>query len=444
MRVALCAVVFAFFGLSSANAAQEQKCSDQYSLEEHLYLEWAALGGDPHAQFALSKCAAPRTKASLSDEEKIYALKWLTLAACDADGLPGVDDRDRMTRRLKYEGDISFRRFGGITENETWTPREKKFIEYRAAEIDDLKDRRKDLLKKTSVDQQAAARKELSDEFARMGPRGLQRLTALSECEYFGEDKVLSAAAWMAAEQAWSSSGVSKLYNDRKKGWDAARESKTRLAGLSPAERRAADFEKERLLRTDPHVMAELEDRAALARLGELSFMHEAAGRVSFAGRSVTLAVQYALEALGWMEFQNGPDNDYGPATIEAVQRMQAAEGLDETRWLSPADIRAAICDAAVRKNDPVSYYHLSVMFAEGWGYPRDLDRAQIAAARADALMEEKLAAFDALPEWKQNAYPVFEKRIDVIKTMINDKRAALPAHVSSSGQSFTQGPLCN
>lgn len=449
MRIFWCMLAVAVLGASGAKAAEEQKCSEQFSLEEHQYLEWAALGGDPHAQFALAKCAAPRTKASLSSEEKVYALKWLTLAACESDGLPNIDERDRMTRRMKFEGDISFRRFGGITEKEVWTAREKKFIEYREAEIDDLKDRYKDFVKDTTPAQQAAARGEISDELARLGPLGLVRLTSIAECKYFGGDDVFAAAAYSAANQAWQSSGASKIYGKSSdKDWGLDKQSAARMSALAPIERRAAEAEKARLLRTDPYVLAELEDQAALSRLNELSFMHEESGRVSFAGRAVTLAVQYALESLGWMEFVNGPDNDYGPSTIEAVRKMQASEGLDETRWLSPDEIRSAVCKAATKEHDPISYYHLAVMFSEGWGYSKDLERAAFAASRADKILSEKLGKVDKLPEWKQRAYPPFEPKIESIKMLIEGERkelyASAPAHIFSSSERLSEASLCN
>lgn len=443
MRVALCVLALIVFGAGAARAASEAKCADQFSFDEQLALEWAALGGDPHAQFAIAKCAAPRAKVSLNEAERIYAIKWLTLAACDADGVPGVDERDRMTRRLKFEGDLSFRRFGGISEEENWTAREKKFIEYRRAEIADLKARFEAFVETASVAERAKARESLSDELARMGPRGMVRLTQIEQCAYFGADKASLAAAWSAANQVWLSSGADDLYGkNARKSWNAEKESKARLAELTPAEKRVAEFEKTRLLRTDPIVLAELEDKAALARLDDLSFLHAEAGNVSFAGRSVTLAVQYALEALGWMQFIKGPDNDYGPSTIEAVQRMQSAEGLDDTRWLSPEEIRKTVCDAATKKQDPVSYFHLALMYSEGWGYSKDLDRAAFAIGRAAQVMDENMLKFSELPTWKQNAYPAFGPRIESVKTLIAGERAALPAHVGRA-DSITDANLC-
>lgn len=445
MRVVLFVLALAVFGAGGANAAREDKCAAQYSLEEQLILEWAALGGDPHAQFAIAKCAAPRIEASLTETERVYALEWLTLAACDADGMPAVDERDRMTRRLKYEGDISFRRFGGISRDETWTSREKQFIEFRHEQVADLKDRYSAFVETATAAERAKAREALSDELARMGPRGMARLTELAECTYFGADKAFAAAVWSAADQVWGSSGAGELYGkSARKVWNTAEESKARLAALKPSERRAAEAEKARLLKTDPRVLAELEDSAALARLGEPSSTHAQAGNASVAGRSVTLAVQYALEALGWIEFVNGPDNDYGPSTIEAAGKAQAAYGFEATRWLSPEQIRMTVCDAATKKGDPVSYYHLAMMFAEGWGFRKDLDRASFAIDRAGKIMSDRLSARDGLPEWKQNAYPAFEPKIENAKALIDGERAGLPVQVATRGDAITEKNLCN
>lgn len=445
MRVFLCVLALMALAASNANAAQEKKCSAQYSQEEQLTLEWAALGGDPHAQFAITRCAAPRGRTDLTEAERIYALKWLMLSACDANGEPGNDARDRMTRRLKFNGDISFRRFGGITQDETWTAREKKFIEFRRAAVADLDDRYAAFAKTASPAERSEARKELSDELARMGPRGMMRLADIAQCQYFDADKTFVAAALSAANQVWHSSRSDALYGkSERKGSNLAKQSSQAMSALSPQEKRVAEAEKQQLVKTDPFVLAELEDSAALSRLDQLSFMYAKDGHVSFAGRSVTLAVQYALEALGMMQFVNGPDNDYGPSTIEAARKAQAAYGYEETRWLSPDQIRKIVCDAATKKNDPVSYYHLAMMFSEGWGYPKDLDRARFAIDRAETAMTRRLASLSKLPEWKQDAYPTFKTKIDSVKAMIDGEVAVRPAHVAARPGSISANTLCN
>ena len=58
------------------------------------------------------------------------------------------------------------------------------------------------------------------------------------------------------------------------------------------------------------------------------------------------------------------------------------------TGWLSPLQARALICRAAVVRNDPYSYLHLAQMFAEGYGYPRNPDKAIFAAQRARRLFD--------------------------------------------------------
>lgn len=445
MRIFSVAAACAAFGFTAASAADEVKCADQYSLEEHQILEWAALGGDPHAQFAMSTCAAPRANVELTRDEKVYALKWLMLAACEADGVEDADKRDRALRRLKYDGDISFRRFGGITRDETWTPREKKLIEFRQTEIADIESRLSQMMAQTTFDEQARARDQLADQFSRMGALGLTRLASLSSCSEFGADRAFEAAAWSAAAQAWNTSGEKHVYGlSQKRKWTVAGEAEAKLAALSTSERRIADTRKDAFLRTDPMTLARLEDKAALADLDRLSFMHAQSGNVSFSGRSVTLALQYALESLGWIDFVNGPDNDYGPSTIEAARKMQAAQGVDETRWLSHEEIRKTVCDAATIKGDPVSYFHLSLMFSEGWGFARDLDRAAFAAERADSLLDAKLAKSGELPAWKRDAYRAFEPRIDSARELISAELAATPAHLASNGPSrINEVTLC-
>ena len=54
-------------GHVAASAGEEIKCAAQYTLEEQLILEWAALGGDPHAQYAVAQCAFPDGVGSKQD-----------------------------------------------------------------------------------------------------------------------------------------------------------------------------------------------------------------------------------------------------------------------------------------------------------------------------------------------------------------------------------------
>ncbi|MEL7487196.1 MAG: hypothetical protein AAGJ87_08275, partial [Pseudomonadota bacterium] len=122
------AIVAAAAALSaSAHAGVEKKCAAQYSFEEQLLLEWAALGGDPHAQFALAQCAFPEN-VSLNAEETYYAVKWVTLASCDAAKDDAAMERNARTRRLKENGDISFRRFGGEDKKEKCAARASSLI----------------------------------------------------------------------------------------------------------------------------------------------------------------------------------------------------------------------------------------------------------------------------------------------------------------------------
>jgi peptidoglycan hydrolase-like protein with peptidoglycan-binding domain len=192
-------------------------------------------------------------------------------------------------------------------------------------------------------------------------------------------------------------------------------------------------------MKTDPQRINDLERKAALGRLQELEFvggnvrnsdgvgLAEGETAAVFAGQSVTIAVQFALESLGWMEFTNGPDNDYGPATIEAVARAQEHYGRDPTRWLSHSDARQMICDAAIEKRDPASLYHLGVMFSRGWGFPIDLVRARFAISQADIALEEKLADAALLPDWKLRSYYGFRPRIAAAKTNIEAAWSVLP-----------------
>lgn len=441
LRLVACAASAWLGGLLAATAGEELKCAAQYTLEEQLILEWAALGGDPHAQYAVAQCAFPDNAGALSDVERLYALKWLIVATCDASESEALVERDRMTRRLKDSAKLSFRRFGGLTEEEKLNRREKRFVEFRDHRYDKLNERYEALQARVSEADRAQARAALADQFARLGAIGLIRLGELAACPNFGASKTFSAAVWSAAAEAWNESGAGAVYgHSAARDWSIAAESEKRMKALSARERRVAEAEKASLLKTQPASIARLEQQAALGRLDGLG----AAAHAQEQGaprRSLTTAVQYALEALGFLDFVNGPDNDYGPSTIEAARKAQAHYGGEPTRWLSHEESRRLICDAATKKDDPVSYYHVALMYAQGWGYPQDLPRARFAVDRARGILEARLAGADELPAWKQAAYPKFRGEIDAAQASVEAALAAIPAGLASAAVS--EATLC-
>jgi len=429
---------------AAASAGEEIKCAQQYTLEEQLILEWAALGGDPHAQFAVAQCAFPDGSGDLTEQERLYALKWTILATCDASGTEDVAERDRMTRKLKEDANLSFRRFGGLTEEEKLNRREKRFLEFRDYRYDKLEDRYEALQARVSDVDRAKARDALADQFSRLGPLGLLRLSELSSCKNFGASPTFAAASWAATAEAWNASAASQVYGHSvEKDWSIAAESDKRLAALSPKDRRAAEVEKASLLKTAPATIARLEEQAALGRLGRMALAHTQEADADSPRRSLTTAVQYALEAMGFTEFVNGPDNDYGPSTIEAAKQAQAYYGAEPTRWLSHEEARKLVCDAATLKADPVSYFHLALMYAQGWGFPQDLNRARFAVEQARSIIEARLAVADELPEWKQVEYPKFRTQIESAQASIETASAAVPAHVRGEAAPVNDGNLC-
>ena len=442
-RFATGILVFGAAMLGSAQAGEEKKCAKQYSFEEHLILEWAALGGDPHAQFAITQCAFPQGTKKLSDSEKTYALQWLTLASCDALENDENKDRNIRTRRLKASSNLSFRRFGGEMDGEKLSTRDKMFRQYRHRKAQELRDRNKAIAKLVSDDDRRIANEALVDRFSRMGDLGLIKLAQLSACEYFDAPEELKAASWAAADEVWEGSLLSDVYGkSENKGWAIAKESKKHLASLDHAQQRAAEVEKARLLKTRLTEINELEERAALADLEKLAAVHAHVGELGAPVQSVTLAVQYALEALDMIEFVNGPDNDYGPSTIDAVARLQAAYGAPQTRWLSHEQIRDTICKAAVETTDPISLYNVALMHANGWGFKKDLGKAQAAIDKAEKAMKVRLDSIDGLEEWKQEHYPRYVSQIEISKSAIGAAYEALPAREKTSGDDANLCPM--
>jgi hypothetical protein len=408
-----------------AFAGDERACASQYALEDHLLLEWAALGGDPHAQMSIAQCSFPAgaDADAMTPAEKTYAIRWTTIALCESTPSDAHDRRDARLRKLKDESSISFRRFGGLSKDEKLNWRERDFMEYRKEQTALLSERHQTLLASVAPTDLAKARGELAEQLSRMGPTGLLKLAELTSCEAFGASKEFEAAAWSAASEAWRGSEVAGVYAAADgEDYDLPKIAMEKTKKLSGADRRVAALEKERLLRTDPRRLAALEQKAnrleettALDRLANFSLpaMREGSGiaEAAFINEpSLTLALQYALESLGYVNFINGPDNDYGPTTRDAVARMQASGGGEPTSTLSNAEARATICRAAL-KNDPVSLYHVSLMYQNGWGFPKSAEKAAAAVTRSETAMIASLGG-DRLPEWKREAYKSYAGKI--------------------------------
>lgn len=416
MKILALGAVASVLALSAAGATEGALCSARFSLEDHMLLEWAAVGGDPHAQMTLSECSFPGSADALSPAQRVYAIKWNTIALCEARTSEVHDDRDLRMRRLKEDAHISFRRFGGMKKDEKLNWREREFVEYRQEQTSALETRHLRLMSAVSPADMAAARAEIADQYSRMGARGLLKLAELSSCDSLGASSAFEAAAWSAASESWRGAEQAGVYAaPDTPAFDLPKIASEKAKKLSGADRRTAALEKERLLRTDPDRLAVIEKKArdyetvaAVNAIEEFRVpRRDAAAGLADAGAvqasSLTTALQFALESLGFVEFVNGPDNDYGPTTRAAVARMQAAGGGEPTSVLTNAEARAAICKAAA-KNDPVSLYHVALMHQNGWGLPKDDAKAASAIMRSETAMIAALGGAD-LPAWKRAAY---------------------------------------
>ncbi|MCB2098463.1 MAG: hypothetical protein KDE05_12575 [Parvularculaceae bacterium] len=405
----------------AALAGEEKSCAAQYALEDQLLLEWAALGGDPHAQMAIAQCAFPAKADAdeMSPAEIDYAVRWTTIALCEASESPAHDRRDERMRKLKEDANISFRRFGGMKKGEKLNWRERDFMEYRKEQTSLLAGRHRRLLAQVDDMALATARSNLSEQLSRMGPAGLLKLAELSSCEAFGASPEFEAAAWSAASEAWRSADVDGVYaapdSDE---YDLAKIATEKTKALPGPDRRVAALEKQRLLRTSPKRLetlekkvASLEDAAALRRLSSfalpVSSVEDSGGDERPA---LITALQFALETLGYVSFVNGPDNDYGPTTRSAVARMQVSKGEDPTAALTNEELRETICRAAL-KDDPVSLYHVALMYKSGAGFPQNDAKAAAAISRSETAMIAALGG-DSLPDWKRAAYNGYAPKI--------------------------------
>ncbi len=405
-------------GAANANATAngETLCSSRFALEDHMLLEWAAVGGDPHAQMTLSQCSFPDGATDLSQPQRVYAIKWNTIALCEARANDVHDDRDLRMRRLKDEANISFRRFGGMKKDEKLNWRERDFVEYRKEQTAALEARVARLMQSLSPADMAAARAEIADQYSRIGALGLLKLAELSSCDVLGASKEFEAAAWSAASESWRGAEQAGVYAAADTpAYDLPKVATEKSKSLSGVNRRTAALEKERLLRTNPDRLAVIEKKArdyeTVAAIGSIDNFAVSrpkaaaglAGAAPMQSSSLTTALQFALETLGFVEFVNGPDDDYGPTTRAAVARMQAAGGGEPTSMLTNAEARATICRAAA-KDDPVSLYHVALMHKNGWGFPKDAAKAAAAISRSETAMIAVLGGA-SLPTWKRSAY---------------------------------------
>jgi TPR repeat protein len=402
--------------IGSAGASEGSLCSARFALEDHMLLEWAAVGGDPHAQLTLAECSYPEGAADLSAAQRVYAIKWNTIALCEGRESDVHNDRDLRMRRLKDDAHISFRRFGGMQKGEKLNWRERDFVEYREEQEAALEARHQRLMASVAPLDMAAARGEIADQYSRIGALGLLKLAELSSCDALGASAPFEAAAWSAASESWRGAEQAGVYAAADTpAYDLPKIATEKTKKLSGADRRAAALEKDRLLRTDPDRLAVIEKKArdyehvaAVSAIDNFSLpRREAAAGLADAApvktSSLTTALQFALETLDYVEFVNGPDNDYGPTTRAAVARMQAAGGGEPTSVLTSAEARATICKAAA-KNDPVSLYHVALMHQNGWGFPKDEAKAAAAIGRSETAMISALGGAD-LPAWKRAAY---------------------------------------
>lgn len=406
--------------LSTASANEADGCAAAFALEDQLILEWAALGGDPHAQMALAACSVEVKSGAMTPAQKRYAVKWTTIAVCDAEGSPEHDRRDIRMRKLKEEARLSFRRFGGLDKSEKMDWREKDFMKYRAEQTAILKKRHADLVKEVTPAELDAARADMADEFSRMGPIGIVRLAEMTSCKSFGASPTLAAAAWSAARDVWRGPTIEGVYaSGDTADYDFSAKADEKLAALDAPTRRLAAAQKDRLFKTSPQRLAALEEKAALARLAEFRLPKKRPDVAEDEAEAVetpalTTALQFALESLGHVEFVNGPDNDFGPTTQSAVARLNLAEGRAPNAVLTNGEIRGSLCDAALRKGDPVSLYHVGLMYQNGWGFEKDGFKAAAAFRSAEARMEKILAETAALPDWKKRAYEPYAQEIKV------------------------------
>jgi len=347
VRIAFGALVALGLMAGPAIAGKEKSCASQYALEDQLLLEWAALGGDPHAQMAIAQCAYPESAKAekMSPAEISYAVRWTTFALCEAENTPAHDQRDMRLRALKEDANISFRRFGGLQKNEKLNWRERDFVEYRQEQYALLSDRRARLVGEASEADVALARNDLAEDLSRMGPAGLLKLAEMTSCPTFGASKTFEAAAWSAASESWRSAQRAGVYGEaQSREYDLPKIAMEKTNALSAPDRRVAAVEKQRLMRSDPKRiaaletrLADLENKAALRRLVDFSLPASDDATLGEDG-ALTTALQFALESLGYVDFVNGPDNDYGPTTRAAVARMKASFDETPTTTLSDAE----------------------------------------------------------------------------------------------------------
>ena len=372
----------------------------------------------------------------------LYTYKWATLAYCDRQ----FNDLDRQTRELENDNKIYERRRPVRDLRED--ARKQQAAE--VGTLRRIRKEVNDELYLFLRDNPADASREFVEQMDGLGASGLVSLALMRDCPTYPgfEQRHARVAVWDKASDEFSTQF--RLGTKADEGEPVTWPSnyvESLKAPLSEEDKRFVEAFKERYGLYDfRERIGQLGEAAALGRMGEVPVQYlqlalgafrkttgfqrgiplsefaidnvygEKTSKLAKAAQSNYCAIRdvAALEdALrdvtnrapqGLAAAQLPPfasDDDCAPVLersdtgVRSKQSPRGKRELDRTKrnetdyptgWLSPLQARALICRAAVDRNDPYSYLHLAQMFANGYGYPINYDKALFSIQRAQRL----------------------------------------------------------
>ena len=379
------------------------------------------------------------TDYKYSQRDKVlYTYQWATLAYCDRQfndleaQVSDLEAERRIYRRTKPAND--FRQ-----KYEKQRQRERaRLNEIRRAANDQLY-----LLEGVSVSESSRSFVSMMDG---LGASGLISLAFMRDCPTYpnAQQKHVRAAIWQKADDAISHGFRvgSAADSSEPADWPAAFVDSINDRLSQEDQTLVANFGREYGLYNAAKRIENLELRASLGRMGEIPVQYLQLALGAFR-KTTNTDFKYGLDLGG--EFQI--DNVYGERTSKLVkqaqsnyciirdvatdedalrdvsnpgsskpgemrnklehfaasddcsqsssprwnaekQRVDNPEQFSDrpTGWLTPLQSRALICRAAVDREDPYSYMHLAQMFANGYGYEQNFDKAIFAVQRARRL----------------------------------------------------------
>ena len=369
-------------------------------------------------------------------DKVLYTYLWATLAFCDRQ----FNDLEEATRTLENQDRIYKRKRPARDLGQE----ERRQREQEVARLNQIRREANDALYLLEGDPISSTSKAFVEMMEGLGAGGLVSLAYMRECPAYPgfQQRHVRAAIWRRALE--DVENTFQIGRDENGDRQAIR---NRVAlinnGLSSEDNKSVDaVSYQYKLYDDASRIADLETRSTLGRMGELPVQYLQLALGAFRAHpgfknGINLGGQFSIDNVygertsklvkeaqknfcvirdvaasedalrDVTDPENNPEGEsvqalpnFHPADdcvepnsprtkAEQERRRKASDGVSEdypTGWLTALQSRALICRAATNRQDPYSYMHLAQMFANGYGYSDDFDKAIFAVKRAQRV----------------------------------------------------------